>query len=655
MKTLPKTIYLLIALVSTSLFYAQDYTFQTYDWDPNAKKIEIPEKYKNENEVILKRVIKTEITVKDNKAAQFHLMHDQVYINSNDAIERNNKIYIPFNEKESSITTKARVFQKDGKIINLNQKDVKEETDEERGVKYNYFAVNGLEKGAVIEMIYILREMPELDGETLKLQDEYPIASLDFELIFPEHLVFKTKSYNGLPDAKENNDKFPKKGSLSVVTSDIPALTDEEKYSNRDVLLKMLRYKLDENLYNNSKNLYNFKEFATMIYDRFNPELDKKEQKTLDEFCKSIPNAANTQDQIWNIENKIKKSITYNRFIEGKEKLNEIITSKQANQSDILRLYLAVFKKFNIEHNMVFTSNRYKIPFDPEFESYENLNDMLIYFPAVKKFITPTEIEYRIPLIPANIANNYGLFIKSKEFAGVKMGIGEVGFIDIPGTEITHDTMDITVDFTEDIDNPLITDKINFGGYSGLNFQPIKDFASAEQYQTILKSVAENYTVDTEYKTLKSENEGTEFIGKKPFTLNVTFEGKDLMQKAGTNHLFSVGQVIGRQMELYQEDKRTMPVEIDYPHSYTRTIRILLPKGTTVQNLDKFNMDYKTVINGKTEAAFTSKYTQKGDEIVVENTEYYNIINYPLDKFEDYRAVINAAADFNKIVIILNK
>ena len=66
-------------------------------------------------------------------------------------------------------------------------------------------------------------------------------------------------------------------------------------------------------------------------------------------------------------------------------------------------------------------------------------------------------------------------------------------------------------------------------------------------------------------------------------------------------------------------------------------------------------MDYKTQIKGKTEAAFISKYTKKGDEILVENTEFYNIINYPLDKFDDYKAVINAAADFNKIVIIVTK
>lgn len=50
-----------------------------------------------------------------------------------------------------------------------------------------------------------------------------------------------------------------------------------------------------------------------------------------------------------------------------------------------------------------------------------------------------------------------------------------------------------------------------------------------------------------------------------------------------------------------------------------------------------------------------SKYEKKGNEIIIENTEYYNVLNYPLENFEAYRAVINTAADFNKIVIILNK
>jgi hypothetical protein len=649
-----KSIFTAVTILGTSILFSQDYSFKNYDWNEKETKVVISEKYINEKEAILNRISKIEIVIKGKSAKQYQLLHEKIYINSDEAIERNNKIYIPFSLNESVLVNKARVILKNGNVINLDQKDIKEDVDQERGIKYNYFAVNGLEKGAIIEKIYILEESPELTGQTIKMQDEYPIANLSFELIYPNYLLFKTKSYNGLSNAVLDEKKTENTTVLSVTEKDIIALDNNENYSNWAIQLKQFRYKLEENLLSGSRNLNSFKEFASNLYEKLNPEFDKKQQKSIDDFCAAMSKSDDLQAQIWNIENKIKKTITYNKYIDTKSTITDIIDSKQANQSDILKIYMAVFKNFKIENNMVFTSNRYKIPFDKEFESYENLNELLFYFPAINKYLSPTEIEYRIPLFPVTIANNNGLFIKEKTYAGVKIGIGEVNFIEIPGNDISHDIMNITVDFTKDIANPLITSNLSFGGYSGLNLQPYKDFISAEQYKTFLKNVAENYTVEAEFKSLTTENDGTDFIGKKPFVLNVTYDGKELTKKAGDNYLFSIGETIGKQMEFYQENKRTLPVEIDYPHFYTRNIKVLLPKGATIKNLDKFVMDYKTQINGKTEAAFISKYTKKGDEILVENTEFYNIINYPLNKFEDYKAVINAAADFNKIVIILS-
>lgn len=612
-KTVVKQLFILFALCCPALFFAQDYAFKDYTLDANDLAITIPENYKDENEIILKRNIKVELLLVNNEAKQYFLFHDKRYINSDEAIERNNKIYIPFSQHEAVLANKARVILKNGKVISLDKKDIKEEVDEEKGIKYNYFAVNGLEKGAVVELFYILEEAPEVEGKTYKLQDKYPILDLNFQLIYPEHIVFKTKSYNGLSQPVADTEKFKGKTLLTISEQNIPALDDEEKYSNWDLQLRMFRFKLDENLANRSRNIYNYKKFATNVFERLNAELDKKQAKAVEDFCKSIPKSDDTQQQIWNIENKIKKTITYNRFLDAQESFTDVIKTKQASQTDILKLYTAVFRHFQIENNIVFTSSRYKIPFDKEFESYENLNELLIYFPTIKQFMTPVEVEFRIPLFPAALGNNNGLFVKSKIFAGVAMGIGEINFIEIPSASITHDVMDITVDFTKSIENPFITTTISFGGYSAINLQPIKDFVSNDQYKDILKSVAKNYTVDTEYNSLVSENDGLEHIGKKPFVLKLTYEGKDLIQKAGDNFLFSAGKVIGPQTELYQEHKRSLPVEIDYPHSYSRTIRLLLPKGATVKNLEKFTMDFSTQIDGKTEAGFTSKYNQSAD------------------------------------------
>ena len=651
MKNLLLTFVLLFAMGVS----AQTYSFKDYNWDEKNTAVTIPQKYASENEVVLSRINKVEVAVAGAAVKQFYLLHEKIFINSDDAIERNNKIYIPFNINEKVITNKVRVILKNGKVITLNQKDVKEEIDQERNMKYNFFAVNGLEKGAVIEKLFVLEEEPELKGKTITMQSNYPIASLDFSLIYPKHLEFKTKTYNGLTQQEVDTATVAGKMLIKIEEKDIPALQDDEKYSNWKAHVKRFRYKLEANYNTGAKNLSNYKEFATNIYERFNPAYDKKEQKAIADFAKQITRSSNVQEQIWNIEDKIKNTISYNRYAPSKDLVSAIIKSKQANQTDILKLYISMYKFFNIEHNMIITSDRFALYFDPEFESYENLNDLLFYFPTIKMYMTPTELEYRIPFFPSELASQNGLLIKSKTFGGVEMGIGEISFIDIASAEVTHDVMDIIIDFTKDFDNPLIHTRIAFGGYTAMNFQPLKDFMVPEQYQAVLKSIANNYTVETEYTTLKSENEGTSFVGKKPFVLDVTFNGKDLVQKAGNNYLFSIGQAIGRQSELYDEHKRMMPVEVDYPHAYTRTIKVLLPKDANITNLDKLVMDHKMQIAGKTEAAFTTNYKVTGNELVVTNSEFYNVVHYPLENFENYRQVINAAADFNKAVIIITK
>ena len=649
-----KNLLTLITLLCGIGMFAQGYTFKDYNWEKTPVVI-IPEKYKNENEVVLDRNTKVEIAVDGNVVKQYYLLHERILINSDDAIERNNKIYIPFNLNESVLTNKVRVILKNGKIITLDKKDVKEEIDEEQGLKYNYFAVNGLEKGAVIEKLFVLEEDPELKGKTFLMQTNHPIANLDFSLIYPKHLDFKIKSYNGINAQAIDTASFPGKLLVKVSEKDIPALHNDEQYSNWINHLKKFRYKLDANRVSGSRNLNNYKEFATNLFERLSPEYDKKQLKTIDDFAKQIVKATDTQEQIWNIENKIKQTIIYSRNFDQKETLTEVVKSKQASQVDILKLYVAMFKHFNIEHNVVITSDRYSQPFDNEFESYENLNHLLFYFPTIKQFMTPTEAEYRIPLFPSELANTNGLFIKPKMFGGVLMGIGEISHITVPGAEVTHDLMNITIDFTKDIENPQIQNRIAFGGYSAMNFQPLKDYVSAEQYQTMIKSVADNFTIENESTSLKTENDGTAFIGKKPFVLDVTFDGKNMIQKAGPNYLFSVGKLIGSQSEMYDEHKRMLPVEINHPHAYTRTIKILLPAGMTLKNLDKLAMDHQMKVDGKTQAGFTSVYKVEGDVVTITNNEFYNIVNYPLEQFEEYRAIINAAADFNKAVIMITK
>jgi hypothetical protein len=58
---------------------------------------------------------------------------------------------------------------------------------------------------------------------------------------------------------------------------------------------------------------------------------------------------------------------------------------------------------------------------------------------------------------------------------------------------------------------------------------------------------------------------------------------------------------------------------------------------------------------GKVSCCFTSWVELQGDKLVIYSKEYYSENGYPASRFEEFRKVINAAADFNKKTIILSK
>ena len=89
-----------------------------------------------------------------------------------------------------------------------------------------------------------------------------------------------------------------------------------------------------------------------------------------------------------------------------------------------------------------------------------------------------------------------------------------------------------------------------------------------------------------------------------------------------------------------------------YNHSYKRVLNIKIPAGYKITNLEDLNMNVSSQKDGDTTMAFTSEYTLKDDVLTVTCNEYYNEINVPLDRYEEFRKVINAAADFNKITLI---
>ncbi|MFT6335864.1 MAG: hypothetical protein ACI86M_001716 [Saprospiraceae bacterium] len=646
------SILLLIGLLSTASL-AQEHVFEDYGFDDT--DIEVPAEFLDKEEVTLFLKRKIDIVADEKSVVQYYLHHEKILLNSDEAIEKNNRIYIQVGQTDKFVYNRNRVILPSGDILELSKDDIHEEVDPESGYKYEYYAVKGLEKGAIIEKLYLLKELPEFKGGMIKFQYSAPILEADFEFFYPDHLILDYKSYNGLSEAVSLDSTAFGKKMLKITDQNIPAVDRSEKMSNPAKHLKGFRYKLFENTLNGKRNFYNYAEFVEGFHPNLAVELEKKEKKALRKFMKPLKLSGDNKIKTLDIEHFIKSNIVYNVNYRENENLVDLIKSKQSNLYLLLRLYRIMLLEADIKSEIVLSCDRFKKIFDKEFETTNHLDEAIIYVPSIDQYIDPTALMYRTPLFGYELGSNYGLKIKEVEFGGSVMAAAELIEIKLPGMDVTSDTMRIFIDFSEEVDNPKIQSKIQFGGYAAANMQPIIDLVPPDQYDEIIKDIAKNYAADVKLDNIETKNGGLENVGKEKFELIIDFHAGDLIQSAGDKILFKLGQVIGKQSEIYQTEKRQYPVEIQYPHHYDREIKIRLPEGYKISNPEVLEMYFETKIDGKLEALFDCKYAQDANVLTITNEEYYQAINYPIEKYEDYRAVINAAADFNKIVLVLEK
>ena len=652
-----KKVCLLLCFTYSCLFlFSQTFENETYDWAANPKPFKPAMSDTGFNEIGLKDKRIIEIAIVNDMPIQLFIRHTTKFVNSNEAIERNNKISVPYNNETNIVTSKVRVIQPDGTVIELGSDDIKEAEDETSKRKYKYFAVRGLVLGSTIEQIFIKKSTPTLSGNTYDMQFQYPNRNASFAIIYPDNLVIETKSYAGFPEFKEDT-SILKKMRKYVDSADIPAL-NKENYSNYSANVQRLSFKLSGNLATGKMNLYSFSKWGESIFNSLNPTLAKSDLKLIEKYLKTaqVNTGESEENQIRQIEAYVKK----NKFVDDNTALKKVdmatlLNARALPKFEMTQLFCCLLNYLKISHQEVVTNDRFDEPFDPKFENYSHLQEFAIYLPKEDKYLAPTETFFRYPLIPNGWINNYGLFIKPIQLGDVTMGMTEKKIIH--GLDYTYsvDTMNIRVDMTQDMLTPTYQYHLTYLGYAAQQFQPVFDFIPEEDKEKTRKEIVANYLGDKDEIKVTTENEGTDFFGFKPFIINAEIHSSKLTEKVGDQYLFKLGETIGRQMEMYQEGTRKLPIELENCHGYARTITVLLPDEYTVANLDKLNLSFKVMQEGKEVTAFNATYTVTGNVLQINNLEYYNTLSLPIEQYEAYKNVVNAAADFNKIVLVLNK
>ncbi|MDG5490831.1 DUF3857 domain-containing protein [Psychroserpens sp. SPM9] len=643
----------LVCFISFNLSHAQQPFYKSYDWEANPEYT--VQDLHDENMAGIKEKIVSEFYFEGDDLTEYFLEHKVYYLNSDEKIEAYNKVYLPYDSESNLEINKARVITAKGEIINLDDSKILTATDSETNRTYKYFAFEGIEKGSFIEYIYVVKRYPNYRGKRINLQADYNKLNVEFDLYAPSNLLFKFKSFNGLDDVVRDTITEDKKHWFLKLNS--VKLLEPEELAVYNADKKFLIYALDSNTASRTRDITSYANVSQNIYDFYNKELSKKEVSELKKFLKDID--FKESDDIDTKLRAIESYIKTNIFIANSsgDKLSElldIIKDKVANDRGIIKLYASILNYLDIKNEFVYTCSREYMRFDEEFEANNFLQDILIYFPKTKTYLSPTEIDSRYGFPPAYLTDTYGLFIKEVVIGDFKSAVGKVKYIQPIAAEHNVDKMIIDVTFdADDISKTNIKLDRAMSGYYGMYIHPYMDLIQPDSEKEISEGLAKNLDEDAEITNKVIKNRDSKFFGIKPIQFIIDFNSSKFVEKAGRKYLFNVGDLIGRQQEMYQEKERVLPVESEFQRSYFRTINITIPEGYTIANLDDITIKNDYTKDGKVLMSFDSYYELNGNVLTITADEHYRINHIDTSIYEDYRTVINSAADFNKVTLVL--
>jgi hypothetical protein len=592
---------------------------------------------------------------KNNALFEYLYVHEIRYVNSEDAIDRANKIYISGSRITSLESYDVRVILANGKVIPIGKDALKEGVNEEKN-KVKYFAVSGAEKGSFIEYYYLVKRDPAITGIAQNFQGKSAKARVIFKIISPENLTFTCQSYNGFP--KMHSDTSLVERHMIVADTILISAVYEEPFANEEANKKYLIYQLYFNTAKGKKNPYNYGIVSQNLYDNLCNKVTKDELKQVDKLLKlsNIKYAPDEEAKIRAIENYVKRNFN---FVElNTDQLNNILTmvsTTSVNENGALKLFFQLFERLGIEQEIVVTSNRFNMPFDKEFESYSFLTDYLIYFPKLNKYMSPFNQLHRLGVVPSAHTENYGLFIRKVSVGDLNTGAGKIKFIPALKAEQNQNNLFITASFMGNNDSLSLDLKQELHGYYAANNQSYFDYINEEKTKEVNEGIVKTFNENVNILSVRTENKGGDLLMVKPLIVNSKLTGSHFIEKAGTKVMVKFGELIGPQSELYQEKSRIFPVENSYNRTFHREITLIIPEGYQVKNVAELNMKVQPFAANGDKAGFVATYTLEGNKLIVKSDEYYKHIHFTLAEYENFRSVINAAANYNKIILVLEK
>lgn len=639
---------------------AQNYelNLREYTWDaPATFKPDTSESKYPMVTVFLKKVIQYEFNQQLKQLEQYSITHYLRYLNDNKAVEDYNKLYVEQRQDEALINLKTRVIDNGRIVSEASQKDFIEVEEDKR--KYNMIAVKGLAKGMLIETIVVMR----LDGDLYGVeyyQMSTPVKHAEFTLITPRVLEFKCKTYNGFGNGNVSDSVVNDETRFYFASANnIPALDNDEEYALINANKMRIEYVYHQNA-DTKKQYIKWPEIGRTFFDRINYNYDKN-TKDLDKILSKInlKQYSTEEEKIFAIENFLKTNIAIESNIEDGETFGDMMKKKFATPYRMNQITAQLYRRADIPYETVLTCKKSYKRLDPGMDSWSFLNDVIYYFPSCKKFIDPQEPLKRLGYIDTDFLGQNGLFIKAISIGDAVSASASVKPIPANDVKQAGDIERYTLSFDSDMDKMTINYHREMNGYAEQGIKAVYFVTPDDKKKEVLEGFVKGLAQDAKVENLVVENYHLNNLKEvnAPLVIKADLYTGYYAEQAGDGKiLLKVGEIIGQQMEMYQDKPRVCPVDISFTHSYNRTIIVNIPQGYKVKGQDKLSINYQYKnAKGEPSYGFISSAKVENNQLIIECTEYYNELSYPLESFDTFKKVINAAADFNKISVLLEK
>jgi hypothetical protein len=654
------------------------------EWTDSAVIHPVPPEHASQPAVMLLNDIRIDYRVESRHIVKHTTSHVLVKVLDSRGVERYSTVVLPLNLGTKVPTVKARTISPAGKVRNIDKERILIGLNAE-GRYVIVLPMEGVERNSEVE--YLIKEIDMNDNfGMVTVQKDIPVAKTRFIMSYRKNMIVETRARNGFPEVTaelEHN-----RMQYKVEIDNIPALLTE-KNSFYDLNTMALEYRVSYYTNENEEKikLNSFNNLARKLHDE-NYKLSEKERKAVNNYLSELgvqPNG-NETDNIRKIEQGIKKNIVLYSYVDYEERkevmasndrrsmslyaagydeprdvIDTILDKKAASYKGYIRLFAACLTQAGIPHEIGWAWDRSKYRIDPKFESWRGLNYTLIYFPNEKKFLSPTAKYLRYPVIPQVLAGSKGVFC-TIPLKGIVTGpLYKIRSINPLSEKENRNDITASVTFTKSMDAKIDLAH-EWNGYASAEIRSELPFVRPEnmkKYVAEILDLTNNYSEIDKYN-FTNDDAGSYYSGK-PLTLYASATLSGLVNTAGKRYLIKVGNLIGRQSNMYEDRKRVMPVDMLYPKSYNRTITINIPKGYKIVNPEATQMsaDY---LNGELEnvISFDANYklvkdNKNGDKLIITIKEKYTQMHFPLFEYDRFRKVYNTAADFNNVVLVMTR